>query len=131
VGVDGPAGRSFYVRQLRDMKWSPDPASLTATRLPRYARLCGMALARAHARNGDAIAIGAYLGQDDTFERAIASFAATYADQVAVDFDAFTAAIAHGDVTAHESAAGDEGAAATTSLAGRPSASSPSSPAAG
>jgi uncharacterized protein (DUF2252 family) len=124
--IDGPGGRSFYVRQLRDMKWSPDPASLNAERLPRYAALCGVTLARAHARTGDAIAIGAYLGQDDTFEKAIASFATTYADQVAVDFDAFTAAIAHGDVTAHESTAGDETAAAATTLAG-PSAESPTS----
>ena len=52
--IDGPGGRSFYVRQLRDMKWSPDPASLTEERLAGYAQLCGHTLARAHARSGDA-----------------------------------------------------------------------------
>ena len=61
--IDGPAGRSFYVRQLRDMKWSPDPEWLTGDRLLRYARLCGSTLARAHARSGDAVAIAAYLGR--------------------------------------------------------------------
>ncbi len=60
--VDGPLGRSFYVRQLRDMKWSPDPAALDVEWLERYAVLCGHALARAHARSGDAIAVSAYLG---------------------------------------------------------------------
>ena len=61
--IDGPGGRSFYVRQLRDMKWSPDPAWLTGERLIDYAQLCGSTLARAHARSGDAIAISAYLEQ--------------------------------------------------------------------
>ena len=50
--IDGPAGRSFYVRQLRDMKWAPDPSSLSSQRLRRYAVLCGHTLAQAHARSG-------------------------------------------------------------------------------
>ncbi len=116
--IDGPGGRSFYVRQLRDMKWSPDPAILTAERLPRFAALCGHTLARAHARSGDAVAIGAYLGKGRTFDKAIAAFAMTYADQVASDYAAFVAAIAEGDVAAHESDSGHEGATAVASLGG-------------
>ncbi len=116
--IDGPGGRSFYVRQLRDMKWSPDPATLTAERLPRFAALCGHTLARAHARSGDAIAIGAYLGGGRTFDKAIAAFATSYADQVDVDFGAFTSAIARGDMAAHESATGSEATTAVTELGG-------------
>ena len=73
--IDGPAGRSFYVRQLRDMKWSPDPASLNEERIGRYATLCGHTLARAHARSGDAIAIATYLGTGKSFDKAIGAFA--------------------------------------------------------
>ena len=94
--IDGPAGRSFYVRQLRDMKWSPDPATLNKKRIGRYAVLCGHALARAHARSGDAIAISAYLGTGNAFDKAITAFAESYADQTEQDFAAFTTAIADG-----------------------------------
>ena len=79
--IDGPAGRSFYVRQLRDMKWSPDPATLNKKGIGRYAVLCGHTLARAHARSGDAIAISAYLGTGKSFDKAITAFAESYADQ--------------------------------------------------
>jgi uncharacterized protein (DUF2252 family) len=115
--IDGPRGRSFYVRQLRDMKWSPDPASLNQERLPRYALLCGLTLARAHARSGDAVAISAYLGSGKTFDRAIREFAETYADQSEQDYAAFMAAIAEGRLGAHEDAAGAEGIAAAQQVA--------------
>lgn len=92
--VGGTRGRAYYVRQLRDMKWSPDPATLNAPALNRYAALCGHTLARAHARSGDAIAIATYLGESPRFDRAITAFSGTYADQVERDFEAFTAMIA-------------------------------------
>ncbi len=110
--IDGPAGRSFYVRQLRDMKWSPEPASLDEERLRRYALLCGHTLARAHARSGDAIAVSAYLGTGKSFDKAVVAFAESYADQSEQDYSAFTAAIADGRMIAHEDAAGAEGVAA-------------------
>jgi hypothetical protein len=115
--LDGPAGRSFYVRQLRDMKWSPDPASLDAEKLVRYAGLCGHALARAHARSGDAVALAAYLGKGTAFDDAVAAFARTYADQVQADFAAFTAAIAAGRIHAHEDATGKEAGKAAEQVA--------------
>jgi uncharacterized protein (DUF2252 family) len=107
--VEGLSGRSYHVRQLRDMKWSPDPEMLDGPRLRRYAALCGHTLARAHARSGDAVAISAYLGNGSSFDQAIAAFSAAYAEQVQQDFETFNAAIAESRVTAVEEAAGREG----------------------
>lgn len=87
--VTGPRGREYYVRQLRDMKWSPDPSRLGADDLRRYAAVCGWTLARAHARTGDAVAIDAYLGTSGRFDRAMARFAQAYARQSNADYDAF------------------------------------------
>lgn len=96
--TDGPRGRSFYGRQLRDMKWGPDPLSMNRQAFVTYASLCGLALARAHARSGDGIAISAYLGSSDAFDRAIHAFASQYAHQNDQDFARYTAAIASGEV---------------------------------
>jgi len=100
--IDGPSGRDYYVRQLRDMKWSPDPATLTSTGLHQYAVMCGNTLARAHARSGDAVSIAAYLGSGSNFDEAMGTFSVVYADQVLRDFDAFTAAISDSRITAAE-----------------------------
>ena len=98
-GLDNKA-RDFYVRQLRDWKFSVDIAAMVPRGLRLYGELCGLTLARAHARSGDEIAIAAYLGGSDVFENAIADFAAAYADQNERDFQAFTAAIASGRLVA-------------------------------
>jgi len=97
TGIDGQR-RDFYVRQLWDMKGSVkvermDPRALTA-----YAQICGMTLAHAHARSGDRIAIGAYLGKSDTFDKAMAAFAETYADRNEEDFAALQAAAEDGRI---------------------------------
>lgn len=68
--------------------------------LSLYCGICGWTLARAHARSGDAIAISAYLGNGDRFDRAIADFSVTYADQMERDFEQLTEAIASGKVPA-------------------------------
>ena len=99
AGIDGQT-RDFYVRQLRDWKFSVDIAAMVPRGLRLYGELCGLTLARAHARSGDEIAIAAYLGGSDVFENAIADFAAAYADQNERDFQAFTAAIASGRLVA-------------------------------
>ncbi|WP_314252423.1 DUF2252 domain-containing protein [Streptomyces kutzneri] len=96
----GPAGRHFYGRQLRDMKGSADVAGMSPSLLGRYAELCGRALARAHARTGDRIAIAGYLGGADTFDRAVAGFALRYADRTRADHALLTAAVADGRITA-------------------------------
>ncbi|HEY4701944.1 MAG TPA: DUF2252 domain-containing protein, partial [Streptosporangiaceae bacterium] len=81
--VTGPDGvdRDYYVRQLRDWKFSVPIEALIPAGMTVYARLCGWTLARAHARSGDRIALAAYLGGSGKFDQAIADFAETYADQ--------------------------------------------------
>lgn len=96
--VSGPRGRAYYVRQLRDMKWSPDPLTMTRKEYEGFASLCGTTLARAHARAGDAIAISAYIGQSKTFAESVTSFANSYTSQNAKDFAAFKQAIADGRI---------------------------------
>jgi hypothetical protein len=94
IGED--VNRHFYWRQLRDMKGSADPGSLSPTGLTLYARACGRTLAHAHARSGDPIAITAYLGVGDRFDRSITDFAERYAAQNEQDYDGFVEAIGSG-----------------------------------
>jgi uncharacterized protein (DUF2252 family) len=91
-GVD----RDFYVRQLRDWKFSAPIEQMLPEGMTIYARLCGWTLARAHARSGDRIALAAYLGGSAKFDRAIADFAETYADQNQRDYAALQAAVKEG-----------------------------------
>jgi uncharacterized protein (DUF2252 family) len=99
AGADGQA-RDFYIRQLRDWKFSVDIESLRPEGLRMYGTLCGWTLARAHARSGDRIAIASYLGNSDVFDRAIAKFAAAYADQNERDYEALVDAAKSGRITA-------------------------------
>jgi uncharacterized protein (DUF2252 family) len=92
--------RDFYVRQLRDWKFSVDIEAMVPRDMRMYGQLCGWTLARAHARSGDRIAIAAYLGGADVFDQAITQFAAAYADQNQRDHDALAAAVASGRITA-------------------------------
>ncbi len=98
-GLDG-VGRDYYVRQFQDWKGSADVDNLLVPGAALYARLCGATLARAHARWGDRIAIASYLGKGDQFDRAIADFAAAYADQNERDYAAFKAAVDSGRLVA-------------------------------
>jgi uncharacterized protein (DUF2252 family) len=93
-------GRHYYWRQLRDMKGSVSVAGMSPGDFTDYAALCGQALARAHARTGDRIAIAAYLGASDTFDRAVAAFAHAYADQTKRDHSTLIDAIRSGRVPA-------------------------------
>ncbi len=98
---EGPtSGRPYYLRQLWDAKGSGDPALMDPVGLGHYGALCAWALARAHARTGDPVAISAYLGNGATFDDAAAQFAARYADQAELDHAALVAAIADGRVAA-------------------------------
>jgi uncharacterized protein (DUF2252 family) len=98
-GADG-IERDFYVRQLRDWKFSVEIAALDRVLLTTYGGLCGWTLARAHARSGDRIAIAAYLGKADTFDKAIAAFAIAYADQTERDHQELAAAVKSGRIQA-------------------------------
>jgi uncharacterized protein (DUF2252 family) len=99
AGADDQA-RDFYIRQLRDWKFSIEIESLRSDGLQMYGELCGWTLARAHARSGDRIAIAAYLGNSDVFDRAITKFAAAYADQNERDYHALVDAVKSGRITA-------------------------------
>jgi uncharacterized protein (DUF2252 family) len=88
----GMHGRDFYVRQLRDMKIAPNLTGYTPRTLAAYGHLCGRALARGHAKSGDAAAISGYLGTTTAFDEAIAEYALAYADQVEKDYESFRAA---------------------------------------
>ena len=90
--------RDFYVRQLWDQKGSALIETMNPTDLGLYAQACATILARAHARSGDRIAIAGYLGSSDGLDRAIADFAAAYADQNERDFAALESAAAHGRI---------------------------------
>ena len=95
-GVD----RDFYVRQLKDWKFSVPIEMMLPEGMAIYARLCGWTLARAHARSGDRIALAAYLGGSAKFDQAIADFAETYADQNELDYAALQAAVKDGKAEA-------------------------------
>jgi hypothetical protein len=98
-GIDG-VDRDYYLRQLRDWKGSIPPEEMRASGMTVYGRICGWTLARAHARSGDRVAIATYLGERDTFDQAIADFAAAYAEQSTRDHAALRAAAAVGRVHA-------------------------------
>jgi uncharacterized protein (DUF2252 family) len=92
--------RDFYVRQLRDWKFSVPIEQMVPAGMTVYAQLCGWTLARAHARSGDRIALAAYLGGSAKFDQAIADFAETYADQNENDYAALQAAVKDGKAEA-------------------------------
>jgi len=92
--------RDFYVRQLKDWKFSFPIELMVPSGMAIYAGICGWTLARAHARSGDRVALAAYLGGSDRFDQVIADFAETYADQNERDYAAFQAAVKDGKAEA-------------------------------
>src|SRR4029077_3967672 len=95
TGADG-VDRDYYVRQLRDWKFSAPIEGMIPSGMQVYAGICAWTLARAHARTGDRIAIGAYLGSSATFDNAVAAFAEAYADINEGDHRALQTAVAQG-----------------------------------
>lgn len=96
---EGGDGRHAYVRQLRDMKVAARPETFTPRLLNLYAEMCGMALARAPAKAGDAPTIAGYIGKGGQFGEALADHAVGYADQVEKDYALFQRAVRSGRLT--------------------------------
>ena len=92
----GPNGHDYYVRQLRDMKVSPDLRSSSPEILSAYGQLCGKILARAHAKSGNAAMVTGYLGASDKFDKVLTRYAVAYADQVERDYETFRSAVRTG-----------------------------------
>jgi uncharacterized protein (DUF2252 family) len=101
AGIDG-VPRDYYIRQLQDWKGSIDTDDAIPEGMKVYGELCAHTLARAHARSGDRIAIAAYLGNNAAFDKALARFAESYADQNERDYEAFAAACKSGRLHAEE-----------------------------
>jgi uncharacterized protein (DUF2252 family) len=93
-------GRDYYVRQLRDMKMRIEINELSRGEWTEYANTCGWALARAHARTGDAARIAGYMGKNETFDEAIEEFGAAYARQTEHDYGVFIKAVKAGELPA-------------------------------
>ncbi|MCA2629168.1 MULTISPECIES: DUF2252 domain-containing protein [unclassified Microcystis] len=98
--TQGRRGNNFYLRQLRDMKFSLPIEGVSAVQLQRYAEFCGWTLARAHAKSGDAATISGYLGKGDQFDLAMGEFAIAYAEQTEQDHAALVEAVKTGRVEA-------------------------------
>jgi uncharacterized protein (DUF2252 family) len=96
----GKGHRSFYIRQLSDVKLKPQVELAVPHTAKLYASYCGRVLARAHCRSGDAVLLSAYMGDSNAFEDAIADFAVAYADQTERDHQALLAAVRAGRVEA-------------------------------
>jgi hypothetical protein len=96
----GADHQQFYIRQLSDAKIKPVVEIMKSANLTGYARLCGRALARAHARSGDTVVLSGYMGKSTTFEDALADFSEAYADQNERDHAALVAAVRSGRIEA-------------------------------
>jgi uncharacterized protein (DUF2252 family) len=93
-------GHDFYFRQLRDMRMKIDIENMSKQDWFEFIELCGWVLARAHARTGDPAAVAGYLGKSASFDKAIAKFAAAYAEQTERDHALFVKAIRAGRLRA-------------------------------
>lgn len=100
-GIDGKR-RDFYIRRLHDWKGIAMPEQMSPRQLETFGGVCGITLARAHARSGDRIAIASYLGSGDSFDRALVTFAEAYADQNERDHQALVDAVREGRLPAEE-----------------------------
>jgi hypothetical protein len=92
--------RDYYGRQLKDWKGAAEIGQMDPESLAVYGQMCGWTLARAHARTGDRVAIAAYLGRNDSFDKAILAFSEAYAEQNQSDYQALDAAVKSGRLVA-------------------------------
>jgi uncharacterized protein (DUF2252 family) len=100
IRISSGETKDYYVRQLLDMKGNMSVPLMDPAQLDYYGRLCGWALARAHARTGRATMIAGYLGSSEDFDHAIADFAIAYAVQNEHDYRLLLEAVSAGRVRA-------------------------------
>jgi uncharacterized protein (DUF2252 family) len=100
IQIANDTPKDYYVRQLWDWKVSAVIETMTPRMMVFYAKMCAWSLARAHVRSGDQIAIAAYLGKNETFDRAIAEFSVAYANQNERDYAALVEAAKVGRIKA-------------------------------
>jgi hypothetical protein len=100
LGWTSVKGREFYVRQFRDMKGAITVDGIDPTALRDYAGICGLLLAKGHARTSGAATIAGYVGSSDKLDLALADFARSYADQTERDHQALVAAVDRGELPA-------------------------------
>ncbi len=100
LGWTSVAGEDYIVRQLGDHASSIQPGDLKGVGLAEYATTCGEVLARGHARSGDPAVLAGYLGMSDRWDKALAKFAMSYADQTSKDYELFRKAIRSGKIKA-------------------------------
>jgi uncharacterized protein (DUF2252 family) len=93
-------GTPYYWRQLKDKKGSFEMQKLDVDGMGTYLAVCGICLARAHARTGDSAWISGYLGSGTVFDKAIGDFAVAYADQAEQDYQLLLDAVNSGQVVA-------------------------------
>ena len=98
--------RHFYLRQLRDVKMSPNPAMWSKTVVVALAEFAGKVLARAHAKSGESSAISEYLGSSEKFAASIATYALSYAEQTDTDYKLFVEACRSRRIPTEASAVG-------------------------
>jgi hypothetical protein len=94
------SGNDYYWRQLKDMKGSANVAKMDGIAFKTIIELCGLCLARAYARTWDASAISGYLGKGKSFDKAVANFAMTFADQTERDYQLLVEAVDSGKIVA-------------------------------
>jgi hypothetical protein len=105
-------GEGLYITKIcevcgKEVKFVRDPCVTASFELlSRYARICGMALAKAHTRSGDAVIIAGYLGKSEVFDKSLASFAQQYAKQNMMDYEALLEAVNIGRIEADEEKSG-------------------------
>ena len=89
LGYTTANGRSYYVRQFRDMKDSIDSTKLDQDSFTAYARLCSFILAVAHFQSPTAPMIYGYVENSKKFSKKMADWAQAYSKQVHQDYQAF------------------------------------------
>lgn len=87
-------GRSYYVRQFRDMKESVNVGKLDFDSFQLYCQVCALLLAMAHSQSPTSPMIRGYLKHQKALDTGLANWSRKYVGQVTQDYTAFQQALA-------------------------------------